>query len=204
MFDYPLPPLHGGLYAQLQVSPEATAEEINGARQGYISQLKFDQKKVRQQLEFIYANVPGLKDVLEQVEALLQSGESGDPIVLRAAQARAAVHEEEADSAHPEFRDLREKLNRLELDIHEANVIAIQKPEDRREYDQSHPPFEILKLEDCFSSPLDDRRTMLAAVRSELSDFLEQAGESVFHPSDLSRGDFSGDFIFDPSLDRNQ
>jgi hypothetical protein len=203
MIDYPLPPLRGGLYAQLGLSPEATAEEINEARQGYVFRLRTEQRAVQRELDAIYKAVPGLKEAIEELEALLGS-HSDNAKDLRRAQSQVASLEKKAREIRGDIRSLRERAARLEKDIHEANVLAIQSQKDRLEYDQTHPPFEILKLEDCASSPLDDRTTLLWIIRTELTAFLEQAGESIAHPSDLSRHDFSHDFSFDSTLDQQK
>ena len=203
MFDYPIPPLYGGLYARLGLGPESTAEEINEARQELSSRLKSQLKVVQRELDAVYRQVPGLREAWKKVEAEEAKGADGDPARLRDAQLEQAELEESAQRIRADFRELREKAADLERQIHEASLIPIQNPGDRLAYDRSHPPFEIIKLSDGAASSLDDRRTMLAMVRRELSEFVEQYGEEVFKPSDLTRVDFLHDFTPYRSLDKN-
>jgi hypothetical protein len=72
----------------------------------------------------------------------------------------------------------------------------------------AHPPCDLLKLERDASNPfaaaedLDlDRRLTLVLLRRELAKFLSGKGEDVYHPSDLTREDFSGDYDFHDLLD---
>src|SRR5436190_2393069 len=168
MFDYPIPLIQGGLYAKLGLSPAATADETNDARKALTFQLRADLRSVQLGLDAVYRALPGLKASLDQVDSLLEAGAGLDPQALRQAQAKADSLLTRARAVRSDFESLRERAAGLERDISEANVIAIQLPEERKKYDREHPPFEILKLEDCSASPLDDRRTMLSAIRDEL------------------------------------
>jgi hypothetical protein len=49
-----------------------------------------------------------------------------------------------------------------------------------------------------------DNKTALFMLRRELAEFLSETGEEVFHPSDFSRTDFSGDFSHNLQLDGPQ
>jgi len=196
MFDYPIPPRRGGIYAQLGLGPEATAEEINEARQELSSHLKQQQKFVQRELDDVYRQLPELRETWTAFKAIEAGSDKYSEL-----QVKLTKLEEQAVGICSNFKSLREQSEDFERQLHEANLLAIQNPDDRMEYDRSHPPFELLKLADCADDPLDDRKVMLAEIRRELSDFFEQSGEQVFHPSDLTRNDFSHDFTRDPSLD---
>lgn len=200
MFDYPIPPLRFGLYAELGLGPEATSEEINEARQELSSQLKSRQKTIQRELDAVYQKVPGLREAWEKLKTLEEA--EGDAEEFRETQLKLAALEEKAMQVHPEFKALRDTMGETQHRIHEINSMPIQNPEDRLEYDQSHPPLELIDLADCGASLLDDPKVMLRMVRLELSEFFEQSGEAVFHPSDLTRNDFSHDFTQDRNLDR--
>ena len=200
MFDYPIPPLRSGLYGELGLSPEATAEEINEARQELSSALKSQQKSVQRDLDAVYQSVAGLRQAEDD---LTKAKSESDPAKLRAAQLKLAGLEEQALRLQPQFKTLAAQAKDLDRRISETALLAIQSPEDRLKYDASHPPLELIKLADCATAPWHDRKTMLAMIRDELTDFFEQAGEAVFHPSDLTRSDFSKDFTPDPTLDRH-
>jgi hypothetical protein len=200
IFDYPIPPLRAGLYAQLGLQPDATAEEINEGRQELSTSLKLRQKRLQRELEMVFQAVPGLREAWAEQKAF-DEGLSSDAGSLRALQQKLAGLEKRASAVRADFLQLREQVADLERQLHEVNLMPIGNPADRRDYDREHPPFELIKIADCTSSPLEVRKTMLAMVRAELSDFFEQAGEAVFHPSDLTRSDFSHDYTPDKNLD---
>jgi hypothetical protein len=85
-----------------------------------------------------------------------------------------------------------------------AAADRLQLEETRLAYDRAHPPLALLKLEDCADPMFVDERTHLFLLRLAISAFLEARGEPVFHPSDLTRRDFSDDFRFNPVLDLDQ
>lgn len=204
MFDFPLPPMRPGLYGQLGLGPEATPDEINEATQELSIRIKQQQKTLQRRLDDVFQRLPELRDTYKQFKALETADNAGGSGEYARLHAKLARLEEEAVSVCKDFREMRSQADELEKKLHEVNLMAIQRPEDRLEYDRSHPPFELLKLADCGVSPLDDRKTVLAMVRAELSEFLEQSGETVFHPSDLTRQDFRDDYTHDPNLDRKR
>jgi chromosome segregation ATPase len=201
MFDYPLPLRRGGLYEQLNLGPEATAEEISESRQEVASQLQTQQTSLRRRLERVYQQVDGLQQAFQRLKTLDEQGADADPVEYRRTQQRLTTLEEQATVVDPEFRSLREQALQVEQRIHEVNLMPLQNPEERLEYDRANPPFELLKLAACTHSPFDDSKVVLAVIRQEVSEFLVQAGESVYHPSDLTREDFTHDFAHDPTLD---
>jgi hypothetical protein len=85
-----------------------------------------------------------------------------------------------------------------------ADAERLQREATRLAYDRAHPPLALLKLEDCADPVFVDERTHLFLLRVAISAFLEARQERVFHPSDLTRREFSDDFRFNPVLDRDQ
>lgn len=201
MFDYPIPPLQYGQYADLDLGPEATAEEINEARQELTTSLRTRQRIVQRNLDAVYQQVPGLRQASEKLKSLEDA--STEVNEYRQVQLKLAELQEKAMQIEPRFKQIRDELDELRCRIHEVHLMPIQNPEERIEYDRNHPPLDLIKLADCGASPLEDPETMLRMLRLELSDFLEQAGEIVFHPSDLTRNDFSHDFSHNRNLDRD-
>jgi hypothetical protein len=88
--------------------------------------------------------------------------------------------------------------------IAEAHALSLEKPEHRAAYDAEHPPLQLLRLEPAWDPVFDDRATSLAALRRELERFLIDAGETVHHPDDTTRIDFTADFRQTPLLDGGQ
>lgn len=203
MFDYPIPPLRASLYTELGLGPEATTEEINEARQELTARLRSRQKSLQRSLDEVYQQLPQLRSTWEQLKALEKAGQDADPQEYREVQIKLSVLEDQAIQIRQDFKAVRDEASEVEGRIHAANLMPIQNPEDRLEYDRAHPPFELMKLADCASCPMDSSKVMLRMVRQELGDFLEQLGEDVFHPSDLTRSEFQHDFTANPNLDRN-
>jgi hypothetical protein len=77
----------------------------------------------------------------------------------------------------------------------------LQREDARLAYDRAHPPLALLKLEDCADEWLVDERTCMFLLRLAISEFLAARHERVFHPSDLTRSDFSDELDFNPVLD---
>jgi hypothetical protein len=96
---------------------------------------------------------------------------------------------------------LGERLVVLQDRINEVNGWEIDRPDKRLAYDCGHPPLALLRLEESGSPGLSDVHTSLLLLRRSISEFLTEAGEEVFHPSDLTRQDFSDDFSRNPVLD---
>lgn len=202
MFDYPIPPLSHGLYNELGVGPEATAEEISEARQELTVHLRARQKAAQRVLEDVYQEVPQLRETREELKSLEVQGAEADPAKFRNVQLRLTELEEKALTIRSDYKAVRDEAAVVERRLNEVNLMPIQNPEQRLEYDRSHPPLELIKLSDCTTTPLDDPKVALRMVREQLSDFFKQSNEEVFHPSDLTRNDFRCDFTPDANLDR--
>jgi hypothetical protein len=83
----------------------------------------------------------------------------------------------------------------------DINQWNLDKPDARLAYDCAHPPLALLKLAPSADAALTDPRTCLFLLRSAISEFLEARGEEVFHPSDLTRRDFTDEFDVHELLD---
>lgn len=201
MFDYPLPVARKTHYSSMGLDPEATTEEIREATEEITISLKRQKDALDRQIEEIYNAVPGLKDACAENKALQAEGVDADPASVHAAKRKLAELEQRAETVNPGFRQLRERSSDLELKIHEINRIALGNPESRLAYDKSVPPLELLKLAECARDAFTEGKKAVTLLRRELSRFLAQLGEDVYHPSDLTREDFSSDFLFNPFLD---
>lgn len=85
--------------------------------------------------------------------------------------------------------------------IAEANGLNLESNKFRAAYDAQHPPLPLMRLESTWDPVFDDRATCLAALRRELEAFLRDKGETVHHPDDTTRTDFTTDFTPTPLLD---
>jgi spore cortex formation protein SpoVR/YcgB (stage V sporulation) len=109
---------------------------------------------------------------------------------------------EQADAADERVREARRQLDDLGSQLNLVNGTKLAGAKERSEHDSKHPPAQILKLEDCAPEMMANRRQMLRLLRRAVTAFLEMRTAEVFHPSDLTRVDFTADHTFHPLLDR--
>ncbi|HEX3657508.1 MAG TPA: hypothetical protein VHV55_17085 [Pirellulales bacterium] len=202
MFNYPLSIPRGSDYELLGVGPEADRQEISEAQMELKRRWSAEQDQLRARLDAVYKRIDGLRGADTRLAALQVERGDAARATARAAQVELVRLEHEAEKIEPEFKQLRERVRQFDKSIADLNQLKIVRAADRPEYDRSNPPFELLKLtdptRDAYSS---DQRVALALVRRELAEFLRQQNEEVFHPSDLTRDDFSGDFTYLELLD---
>ncbi|MCI3272842.1 J domain-containing protein [Streptomyces cylindrosporus] len=88
-----------------------------------------------------------------------------------------------------------------EDEIVAAHAVNLENAEARAEHDARFPPLPLLRLEPTWEPVLDERDAGLTVLRREIEDFLTAAGETVHHPMDTTRTDFTGDFTRTHLLD---
>ena len=187
------------------MSSEATPEELTDANDVLVQKLRVDRATAERKLDTVYDAVPELRSVEQRVEDLRAGGKTEDPEELGTQLKELAQLEGRAIGIDSGFRERREKVAELLRQMETVNNLSLHNSEERREYDQQHPPFELLKLP---ASTLDefatDRRVALALIRRDLIRLFAQHGEEVFHPSDLTQEDFSRDFAHNSILDGSE
>jgi hypothetical protein len=147
------------------------------------------------------SEVPELSRARQRVAELESGPRDALAQELRSAHSRLADLETQAELLHPELRSLRRRADELGRRILELNEVRLEDPQGRKAYDDAHPPLGLLKLADCTRDAFTEQKAALHLVRRELSRFLVERGEEVFHPSDLTREDFTADFTPHPILD---
>lgn len=185
MFDSPLPKAHRTIYSDLGVGPDATPDEIRSAKQRVVGELKFEKQQVDRKIQQMLADLPGV------------APESGG---VKAEDTKKALHRL-ASAKYPEFPPLYKKSKRLERKLEELNGFQIEDPNWRENYDQSHPPCALMKLEDCSIKLFEDSKISVFLLRRTIVQFLTTRHVPCFHPSDLTRFDFVSDFTYNPMLD---
>jgi len=203
MFSYPLSLPRNTLYQKLGVDPEATEAELRNAKADYVRDLAGRKAALDARIETVFAQVEGLSQAYAEQREFANKGRGAEED-LAAATRRVHLLEKKALALCPEFAQLRLEAEKLEAEINEVNSYAIDMPENRAAYDRVHPPLALLKLREWPEAPFGDRKTALALLRRELVAFLAALGVDVFHPSDLTRRDFSGDFTESEYLDGPQ
>jgi hypothetical protein len=88
-------------------------------------------------------------------------------------------------------------------EIAAAHAASIENAEARAAHDARFPPLALLRLVPTWEPILDtdEKAIGLAVLRREIEAFLTAAGESVHHPMDTTRTDFTGDFARTHLLD---
>jgi hypothetical protein len=202
LFDYPITLPRRTAYHELEIEPDASDEEVRWAKKAHSKRLKGEQQELEEKLQAVYGRVEGLREAYRTVQDLHGQGAEVDESRLREAQRRLRDLEREAQRIDPEFRKNRDRVADLMNSIERLNSMALDSPEKRREYDRSNPPLALLRLDDCAQLGfLDDARTTLFLLRKEVAAFLARKVGDVFHPSDLTREDFSHDFTANRILD---
>jgi hypothetical protein len=88
-----------------------------------------------------------------------------------------------------------------EDEIAAAHAVNLESAEARAAHDARHPPLALLRLEPTWEPVLDERDAGMTVLRRDIEAFLAAAGESVHHPTDTTRTDFTGDFTRSHLLD---
>lgn len=202
MFDYPMALISSSDYDEIEVGPDATTEEIIAAKLRAVRELDYTKRELDRSISRAHAAIEGLPEKLTLVKRLEQSSSPEQQRQLIAERSELARLQSDADQREPRLAKWKAHREQLEREIRRINSLSILSPEKRQEYDRYHPPFEILQLVDLTSDRFAaEVRTMLWALRHDLARAMEQLGHPVYHPSDLTRTDFSGDFVWLPMLD---
>jgi hypothetical protein len=111
----------------------------------------------------------------------------------------ATADEIRAASSRLDQRLRRQGVSEAELVA--AHAIRLESAEGRAAHDAAHPPLLLLKLHPTWHPVLDTPAVQLYVLRRDLEEFLQDRGELIYRPSDLTRTDFSADHTLDPLLD---
>jgi hypothetical protein len=203
LFSTPLPRPVPRLYRELRIEPDASDDEVAWAKVAATARLRREQAELRADLDDLEKRVPGLADARERVRELRRPPDAEPPApgALREAERRLARLEREAFRRDPLVGAKRRRADEVRQAILDLAAVGLDEPDKRLAYDRAHPPLALLKLEDCGEPAFDDPRTRLFLLRSAVASFLADRGEPVYHPSDLTRVDFSADFDHNELLD---
>jgi hypothetical protein len=196
----PLPVPIPRLYRELHVQPDASSDEVAWARVAASTRLHREQAELEQALTHLAAKVPELQPAAERLQRLRDT-EQADARELREAEEALVQLEIRAFRVDPGFRKKRWRIAEVKQAILDLAGASLDEPDKRRAYDRAHPPLALLKLEECAEAGWEDPRTCLSLLRTALTSFLTAQGEPVYHPSDLTCDDFSGDFDHNELLD---
>jgi len=200
MFDYPLLSSQKTAYDKLGIYPCATEKQITDVISNKRDNLIREQKKYEKKKNRVFKEIPDLEPTLKKIE--LASKKTKDREKINAIIEQREQLEKQAMEFDPDYKDNMAKVADFEKQVSELNVMKLDNIQKRKNYDQSHPPCALLKLKDESSPVFVDPDVALYQIRMRISRFLEkEKGVGCYHPSDLTRSDFTSDFNYNPELD---
>lgn len=198
-FSYPLVVPGKTLYEDLAVGPDAFDDEIRWAKSETVRFLQAEQITLNAELDSIYTAIQGLKEAYTEYENLIRNDNTSEN--FSEITKRVEMLEQQAEAKDSDFKKKRERNIELTTKINLINSTSLDKPSERLKYDIAHPPLALLKLVDGSVDEFLEGKALLFFLRRDISRFLTTKGEVVFHPSDLTRDDFTTDFVYNPLLD---
>jgi hypothetical protein len=188
MFKYPFVHAGDSLYNKLGIGPDSQKDEIKKAINLYV---KLTNQHIKNLVELIdLMKVDGLKNSAGDNKTSENLRQGKDEI--KAGLIKAGIN---LDNPENEIERLREEI--LKVTSFEPG-----KADKRDEYDMQFPPAILLRTQ--YNQPLiyTDKRALFSVLREDLVNFFENTkGLSCYHPSDLSRKDFTSDFRYNEILD---
>jgi chromosome segregation ATPase len=210
MFNLPFTIPNNTLYDELNVEPEATAHEIGMALVEAVRRIENKRRALEKQLSAVYDEVEDLKEVEQEIEREAAKPSDVNREIVAVRRDELSRLRRRAQEIDPRYVDMREELTALKQRKTALNRINLQSNEQRDDYDSANPPLDLLKLERDERNPFSrdesldlNTKTTLALLRHEISSYLAELGEDVFHPSDLTRESFAEDFVFNPLIDES-
>lgn len=188
MFNYPFLKAGDHVYSKLGIKPDCRKDEINKAKSLYKSHISKLINEIQKYIELKAdggsPNVSGNKN-----DQKIQAPNIED---LKSALIRAGINS----------NDPLNEIERLKEEILKINAFDPGKTEKRDEYDLLFPPAILLRTEYNIPQVYIDKRNLLAVLREDLVRFFENTKKlNCYHPSDLTRKDFSSDFRPNDILD---
>jgi len=203
MFKYPLIKPKNTVYHKLGISPVSTAGDIRDAKTDLITSLGEKKKKIEKRRRVVFSQIPELEKLTREVEQAHQQDSKCDPKELNRRHKELARLETEARKIEPGYLRLNQQLEEIDREINEINNLRLESPEVREKYDRSTPPCALLKISRPPFLLFSDRRVTMYLIREEIVRFLEKEKNSpCYHPSDLTRTDFTSDYIYNDLLDK--
>lgn len=188
MFNYPFLRIGDNIYSKLGIKPDSRKDEINKAIGMYKN---LTNKLISQIEEFIELKKDEGSDV---------SSVNNDELKTR--KQRKENIKTDLIRSGINIIDPKKEIERLKEEILKINSFDPGKTEKRDEYDLSFPPAILLRTQYNVPQVYTDKRTLLSILREDLVSFFENTKKlSCYHPSDLSRKDFSSDFRPNDILD---
>lgn len=201
MFTLPLILPAESAYKELGIDVESSPEEVREAKNEASQRVAKELAELKRELELVRAELPGLQPARERMRTISDSPSAFKPREIEQAQATLAAQELLAIKINDNFAQLETRISKLEQRLIDINGITIDGPEQRRIYDSQRPPLALLKVASTATDSFLESSSVLHLLRRDVAAFLEKRGEVVFHPSDLTRSDFTADFTPNPILD---
>jgi len=189
MFDYPFLRIGDNIYNKLGIKPDCTNDEINKARVNYNNRNKT-----------LINNLQKLIELKAEEGAIIKSANNDEykKLEQNKQNIETGLIREGISLIDPE-----KEIERLNEEILDINAFDPGKTEKRDEYDLMFPPAILLRTQYDIPKVYTDRKTLLYILREDQVDFFENIKRlKCYHPTDLSRKDFSSDFRPNDILDK--
>lgn len=189
MFNYPFLRIGDNIYSKLGIKPDSRKDEINKAMGLY--------SKLTNQL------IIQLEEYIEIKKDEASGTSIGDIAGMKNLKQRKEKKKTDLIRAGIDISDPEKEVERLKEEILEINSFEPGKTEKRDEYDLLFPPAILLRTRYHVPQIYNDKRTLLSVLREDLVSYFENVKKlNCYHPSDLSRKEFSSDFRHNNILDK--
>lgn len=177
-------------YGAVMLTPAASGNDIALAADYKKKTTRAALASLQAELEGLFAPFPGLFKLQETVDKHREYDEKQYTILL-----------EKAKKQSPQLAELLQKKRQLEKELETSGETVFARYDERVAYDENNAPFAILKFEEKAACVPADGIETLMLVRKDILSAMEKSAGSVYHPSDLTRTDFTEEYTHHPLLD---
>jgi len=179
------------IYSNLGITPAAFSGDISVAAEYKKQALTAELNALKKKIAELIKDVSGLSALQELADAQ-QPYDEGKYLTLF----------KKAKELHPALNEKIQKKNKLLNQLENFSKATFVRNDERSIYDEKNEPFSILKFDGNSAAENMDNTQTLVRVRKDVIEYLTKTEESVYHPSDLTKKDFSSEFAFNELLDQ--
>ncbi len=177
-------------YSALMLTPAASGSDIALAAEYKKKTAQAALAALHAEMEDLFAPFPGLSKLQDAMDKRREYDEKQYETLL-----------EKAKKQSPQLLELLQKKRRLEKELETSGEMVFARHDERVAYDDDNAPFAMLKFEDKASGVPADAMETLMLIRRDILAAMEKSAETVYHPSDLTRTDFTGEYTYHKLLD---
>lgn len=177
-------------YGALLLTPAASGNDIVLAAEYKKKTTRAALDSIQTELKGLFAPFPGLAQLQEAMDKRQDYDEKQYEALL-----------EKAKKQSPQLIEALHKKRQLEKELETSGETVFARYDERVAYDEANAPFAMLKFEEKAACVPADGIETLMLVRRDLLSAMEQSAGDVYHPSDLTRTDFTGEYTYHKLLD---